>query len=168
MTSLKIILSGFAMLGVIACNQNPNQTKLQYMPDMADNPTVKAQEGYLDPPEHSVAMNAILYPKTVEEAEQLLRNPYPNSDEVLSKGKDLYETFCTACHGSNGAGGGGVTSYFEGIPNIAGDLYRNRQDGFFFYRITFGKGRMPGYGHAISPNERWYIIHHLRTLQKAG
>jgi mono/diheme cytochrome c family protein len=152
---------------VAGCWDN-NTTKLQYMPDMADSPTVKAQEGYLDPPEHSVAMNAILYPKTIEESEQMLRNPYPNSEEILAKGQELFTTFCGSCHGASGAGEGTVSSYFPGIPNIAGEIYRNRQDGFFFSRITTGVGRMPGYGHAISPNERWYIIHHLRTLQKAG
>ena len=46
------------------------------MPDMADTPITKAQESYLNPPEHSVAVNAILYPKTIDVAEKEFRSPF--------------------------------------------------------------------------------------------
>jgi mono/diheme cytochrome c family protein len=166
---MKVILNIALMASVLvsaACDKT--KTKIQYMPDMADGPTVKAQESFLNPPEHSVAMNAILYPEKIEEAEQLLRNPHPNSEEVIAKGKVLYDTFCIPCHGATGKRDGSISDKFPGMPDITEKLFADRQDGFYFYRITFGMGRMPGYGHAISPAERWYIIHYLRTLQKAG
>jgi mono/diheme cytochrome c family protein len=140
-------------------------TKIQYMPDMADGPVVKTLRGYLDPPDHSVAMNAILYPASVEQAESMMRNPFPNSEEVLSNGKLLFETYCVSCHGLQGRGDGVLSSYWPGLPDITQAGLAGRADGFFFHRITFGVGRMPGYGDKTSPNERWFIIHYLRTLQ---
>ena len=164
--SLQLVLLAVTTVSVVGCELGESGEKIQYMPDMADAPFVRTQRGYLDPPENSVPMNAILYPKTVEDAEKYMKNPYPNSAEVLEKGKDLFAINCSSCHGAVGKGDGTISPYFAGLPDITSEVYRERADGFFFYRITFGQGRMPSYGHAISPNERWFIIHHLRTLQK--
>jgi mono/diheme cytochrome c family protein len=156
-----------------ACDKDPNATKLQYMPDMADAPTVKAQEDFLDPPEGSVAMSAILYPANADEAEKQLQNPFagvpePEAITHLAQGKVLFETYCAVCHGIDAKGEGYIVDKFPRPPDLAADPYLTRADGFFFYRITFGSAIMPSYGHAISPHERWQIILHLRTLQKAG
>lgn len=152
---------------VTGCDiMNPKTTKLQWMPDMADAPTVKAQEGYLNPPDHSIAVNAILYPESFEIAEQEFKNPYPKNDQNLAKGKELFETYCSVCHGVDGKGQGTLgTSYPVGVPDIARAEIAQRKDGFFFMKISKGGPIMPSYGHATSPNERWLIIHHLRTLQ---
>jgi mono/diheme cytochrome c family protein len=161
-------LASLLMFAVVftGCEINSNNTKIQYMPDMADAPTVKAQESYIDPPEHSVPINGVLYPETVEESEKVLKNPYPASEQIVADGKHLFETFCTVCHGSDGKGDNALGAAFPRPPDITIPQYRERADGFYFHRITFGSAIMPSYGHAISPNERWKIIHYLRTLQK--
>ena len=155
-------------LALSACHGDPNQTKLQYMPDMADAPTVKPYKDFLDPPEHSVPMFAILYPATAEESEKVLRNPYPASPDVVQHGKQLFDTFCIPCHGADAKGGGSITDIFPRPPDITAEMYAKRADGFFFHRITFGSVStiMPGYGHAISANERWQIVHYVKSLQK--
>lgn len=161
-----------SLLLFVACDpQGRNTTKLQYMPDMADAPTVKAQENYLDPPEHAVAVNAVLYPATMEIAESEFRSPYSansrNIAAALEEGKMLYGTFCTVCHGDDGKGKGTLG---DAYPIVAPDISRAdlaaRKDGFFFMKISQGGAMMPSYGHAISVQERWKIIAHLRTLQK--
>jgi mono/diheme cytochrome c family protein len=141
-------------------------TKLQYMPDMADAPTLKPQENYLPPPPHSVPINAVIYPKTVEEAEKTLKNPLQSSDEVVAQGKHFYETYCIPCHGAAAKGDGSITDLYPRPPDITAELYKTRGDGFFFHRITFGANIMPGYGHATTVNERWAIVHYLRDLQR--
>ncbi len=150
-----------------ACTQDGNQTKLQYMPDMADAPTVKPQLDYLEPPVGAVARDAILYPPTVEEAEKILQNPLgqvsPESPHFLN-GKRLYEIQCTPCHGSSLKGDGSVTDMFPRPPDLTSGAYADRKPGFFFYRITFGSAIMPGYGHALDPKEIWEITSYVTSL----
>lgn len=155
------------------CDVGPNGRKVQYMPDMADSPAPKAQKEYLDPPVGAVAMNAMFYPKTVEEAEKVLTTPdaIKNDPDTAKKGKQLFETFCIPCHGIDAHGVGTLNvSTAPHPPDITSDIYAKKGDGFFFYRITFGSAStlMPGYGHAISVHERWQIIAHVRELQKAN
>ncbi|SMF32947.1 c-type cytochrome [Pseudobacteriovorax antillogorgiicola] len=168
------IFSAFVILGSLVlsgCKEGRNVTKLQYMPDMADNPTVKTQESYLNPPEHSVATSAILYPATMETAEAELEMPpalaHPAKLEMnLAQGKKLYNTYCTVCHGADGRGKGTLgASYPIGVPDISRSDLAARKDGFFFVKISKGGAMMPSYGHATSPHERWQIISYLRTLQ---
>jgi mono/diheme cytochrome c family protein len=156
-----VLLSGLALF--TACDNT--QPKIQYVPDMADAPTMKPQENYLEAPEHAVAMNAILYPKTVEEAETNLKNPLPSDDRTLKLGERMFNTYCTPCHGASGKGDGSITDVYVKPPDITDAAYLKRQDGFFFYRITFGANVMPGYGHATLPHERWAIVKYLRKLQ---
>ena len=161
------LLVGLSFLLVSACDHDPNQTKLQYMPDMADTPTVKAQEDYLDPPDYSVHTQAILYPKDMATAEKDLANQIRSHPKVIEKGKVLYGTFCAVCHGLNGKGEGTLSNaYVAPVPDITRAEMRSRADGFYFLKITKGGPMMPSYGHAIDPEERWQIIHYLRTLQK--
>jgi len=142
-----------------------SQPKVQYVPDMADAPTMKAQENYLDPPEGAVATTAILYPKTVEEAEANLKNPLPNEPQVVALGEKTFNTYCIPCHGAAAKGDGSITDVYPRPPDLTSEAYQKRADGFFFYRITFGANIMPGYGHATMPHERWATVHYLRKLQ---
>jgi mono/diheme cytochrome c family protein len=155
------------------CFLDPQQPKVQYMPDMADAPTVKAQEDYLDPPVGAIALTSPLYPKTIEEAEKVLTMPprIAADPETVAKGEVLFDTFCIPCHGKDAKGAGSIISAgFPQPPDITHATYAAKTDGFFFYRITFGSanGVMPGYGYATAVPERWQIVSYLRTLQKAG
>lgn len=152
------------------CHQDPNQTILQYVPDMADAPTIKPQESFLNPPDGSVAMNTLIYPQTIEEMEKHFVMPprIAKDPQVNAKGKVMFETFCAVCHGQDAKGKGTLTPDFPVPPDLTHQVYQDKKDGFFFYRITFGATLMPSYGYAISPVERWYIISYLRSLQGKG
>lgn len=153
----------FALAG---CDLLSNTTsKVQYMPDMADAPTVKAQENYLEPPEHSVPINGVLYPDTLQEAEKELKNPYPPSEQVIADGKKVYNHTCITCHGADAKGQNSLGERFPKVPDITTADYKAKNDAFYFYRITFGFSNMPGYGHSLSAHERWKAVHYLRTLQ---
>lgn len=168
----KWLLALGGVLLATGCDVGANGRKIQYMPDMADSPAPKAQKEYLEPPEGSVSMSAIVYPKTVEEAEKVLMTPelIARDPNTPAKGKVLFDTFCIMCHGKDAKGHGTLGPNFPQPPDLTNAVYVQKSDGFFFYRITFGSAStlMPGYGHAISAHERWQIIAHLRNLQKAG
>ncbi len=171
----KLAVSSIMLLagGLGACKVSPNanplddHNKVQYMPDMVDGPTVKAQESFIDPPDHSVATNAILYPATVEVAEKEFKNPLPANELNLERGKHFFETYCLVCHGPTGDGQNNLlgTTYPVGVPDIARPDLAVRKDGFFFMKISQGGPMMPAYGYATSPIERWQIIMYLRQLQ---
>ena len=167
---LYVVLCFFFLFGLSSCEDDTNLTKLQMMPDMVDCPTSKTGRSIINPPEFSVAYNAMIYPKTLEEAEKLLMNPFENSsfmDEHVKKGKKLYGKFCSHCHGDGALGDGPVTKKFPRPPSLLSDDYVKRADGFYFYRITFGSELMPSQGHALDPSERWQIVMYLRDLQEA-
>lgn len=156
-------------LVLAGCRFDGTGTKMQWAPDMADSPTSKPQKSFIDPPLHAVPMNAMFYEKTPEAAETVHVMPVEmaaDSDgRFEARGKVLYETFCAVCHGVEGKGTHSLGPNFPTPPDITHPSYRERKDGFFFYRITFGTSVMPGYGYATLPEERWMILKHLRTLQ---
>ena len=158
-------LALFGALTLSGCRFTEGNTKVQYMPDMADAPTVKAQENFLEPPEHSVPINGVLYPEKIEDAEKELKNPYPASEQIIAEGKSLYDNTCITCHGGSGKGENALGPKFPKPPDITTAAYKSKSDAFYFHRITFGFANMPSYGHATSSQERWKIVHYLRTLQ---
>lgn len=152
---------------------DPNQTKLQYVPDMADNPTVKAQESYLLPPENSVATSAVLYPATDALAEKEFNDPVKDDSPGAIKrrkeqGKVLYQTYCSVCHGDKGDGKPYLGKAYMGgvVPSLITKAVAARKDGFYFQKISKGGPIMPGYAHATHYLERWKIIRYVRELQE--
>lgn len=155
-------------------------TKVQYMPDMADSPTTKPQESFINPPDGSVPMFSMIYPKTLQESEQMLKNPLPKEgrspeeqkvvEDHLAKGKELYETFCFPCHGVTAKGDGPVTDKFPPPPDITAEAYRGKPEGSIFHTITFGSASemMPPYGYATDPMERWQITLYVRKVLQGG
>ncbi len=180
---MNVQLSVFILaFGLFACEFSPSvtPTKVQYMPDMADSPTTKPQEDFINPPDGSVAMFSMIYPSSLQESEQMLTNPLPKTgrspeeqkvvDEHLAKGKQLFETFCIPCHGMAAKGDGSITDLFPPPPNITSTLYRDKPEGSIFHTITFGSASkmMPPYGYATDPLERWQITLYLRKTLQGG
>lgn len=170
-TVLAAIVAAAALLG--GCRYDGTGTKMQWAPDMADSPAPKPQRTFLPPPPESVPMHAIFYAKDSAEAGNMMTMPetIANDQTATTRGKVLFETFCSVCHGLDGKGVGTLgAAYAVAPPNITDAAYKARPDGFFFHTITFGSAStiMPGYGYAISEHERWMIVKHLRTLQAAA
>lgn len=173
----RMTVFGLACLGLAGCKFDETDTKWQYMPDMADAPTVKSQESYIDPPEGSVSLLSVLYAETAAESEKIITNPLDQivadpsrasqADRHYARGSENFARFCSPCHGDGGKGDGTVSKYFGAVPDLTTEIYANKRDGHFFHYITFGGAVMPGYGYAISIEERFEIILHLRKLQKA-
>lgn len=162
-----LLLTCLIFLG--ACEDDRTLTKIQYMPDMVDGPVARADRSVLLEPEGSVPYNAIIYPKTIEEAEKFLVSPlgdHAKSEALLKEGAHLFSLFCKHCHGPAAEGNGSIVHKFPRPPNLMDDRYREKADGFFFYRITFGSALMPSLGHATDAQERWKIIAYLRDLQE--
>jgi hypothetical protein len=162
-TALKALLF-LAAIGSTSCDTS--KTKIQYVPDMADAPTLKPQENYLERPEHAVPLYSMVYPKTKEEAATLLQDPLPPGDpKVLQLGEKMWNTYCIPCHGAAGKSDGSIVDVYVRPPDITDPAYHSVKDGSLFHTITFGQNIMPGYGHATQIHERWAIVRYIRKLQ---
>ena len=92
--------------------------------------------------------------------------PLPVTREVLSRGRERFDIFCSPCHGRVGDGSGMVVQ--RGLrrpPSYHIDRLRDAPDGYFFDVITNGFGAMQSYASRISVRDRWAITAYIRVLQ---
>lgn len=92
--------------------------------------------------------------------------PLPLTRELLERGQDRYNIFCTPCHGLQGDGMGMIT--LRGMkhpPSYHQERLRNVPSGYIFDVITNGFGAMNGYSAQLSPHDRWAIVAYVRALQ---
>jgi hypothetical protein len=92
--------------------------------------------------------------------------PFTITQEVLERGQERYEIFCTPCHGSVGDGQGLVVEYgLRQPPSFHSEELRQRPPGYYFDIISRGTRVMPSYAARIRPQDRWAIIAYIRALQ---
>jgi mono/diheme cytochrome c family protein len=92
--------------------------------------------------------------------------PVPLTKELLARGQDRFNIFCSPCHGRTGAGDGVVTT--RGLrppPSYLIDRLKEAPIGHFFDVMTTGLGVMPDYAAQVPPEDRWAIAAYIRALQ---
>jgi len=96
------------------------------------------------------------------------RIPIPITKEVLLRGQERFNVFCSPCHDRIGAGLGMVVRRgMRRPPSYHTDRLRAQPVGYFFDVITNGFGAMPDYAAQIPPRDRWAIVAYLRALQRS-
>ena len=94
--------------------------------------------------------------------------PLPITRELLARGRERYDIFCTPCHDHTGSGRGMAVR--RGFPQAASfhiDRIRNAEPGYFFDVITRGFGAMYDLADRIPPADRWAIVAYVRALQRS-
>jgi cytochrome c553 len=106
---------------------------------------------------------------------EMTSNPFPITKSGLERGKELYNVFCGICHGAKGDGAGYLYSeenpnakYPAKPANFLQDEIAGSSDGRYYYAIMYGKNVMGAYTDKLSYEERWQVIHYIRSLQAAG
>jgi mono/diheme cytochrome c family protein len=94
------------------------------------------------------------------------RMPFPVTAEVLARGQERFNTYCSPCHSRIGNGRGMITQ--RGF-HLAGDFHAERlllaPVGHFFNVMTNGYGAMPNYAAELAPQDRWAVVAYIRALQ---
>jgi len=94
-------------------------------------------------------------------------NPLPVTGELLARGQERFNIYCSPCHGQLGDGNG-ITKKIGDMPAVA-NLHDERivelADGEIFNTITHGKNTMGAYGPLIPTEDRWAIVAYVRALQ---
>lgn len=101
---------------------------------------------------------------------ELVANPFPITKEGLDRAKPLYEIFCGVCHGTKGDGQGVLVTipdakYPAAPKNLLGDDMIGSGNGRLYFAIIYGKNVMGAYDDKLSFEERWQVIHYVRSLQ---
>lgn len=103
---------------------------------------------------------------------EIIGNPFPITDAGLARGKALYDIQCGICHGAKGDGLGYLVSdenknakYPAQPANFLDSAFVNSSNGRYYHAIMYGKNVMGGYSDKLSFEERWQVIHYIRSLQ---
>lgn len=92
--------------------------------------------------------------------------PFPVTKDVLDRGQERFNIYCTPCHDTTGSGNGMVVQRgYPRPPSFHIDRLRTIEAGYFFDVMTNGFGRMPDYKAQVTPRDRWNIVAYVRALQ---
>jgi mono/diheme cytochrome c family protein len=94
------------------------------------------------------------------------KNPLRFSEISVERGKKLYQTQCSMCHGDKGDGKGDMVEDLKINPpdfTKAGTLDK-RTDGELFTIIQLGSPEMPGQGTRMNTTYKWELVNYLRSL----
>ena len=108
---------------------------------------------------------------------EITENPFPITESGLERGEALYNVYCAICHGEKGDGLGylvregdparGITAgvYPAAPANFLQADFYNASNGRFYHAIMYGKNVMGPHADKLSYEERWQVIHWIRSLQ---
>ncbi|MGZ8810326.1 MAG: c-type cytochrome [Thermoanaerobaculia bacterium] len=92
--------------------------------------------------------------------------PFPVTADVMQRGRQRFDIYCSECHGRLGDGNGMIPSRgFRRPPSYHTQALRTAKIGHFFDVMTNGFGAMPSYRTMIPPSDRWAIAAYIRALQ---
>jgi mono/diheme cytochrome c family protein len=109
---------------------------------------------------------------TLEDAKKvgpLIVNPLAPTMEHLERGREIYNVYCIACHGTRGEGDGPITGpdRFPAPPTLQSKDAIGFPDGTIYHIITKGTEKMPSYADKVNPEERWMVVEYVRALQRS-
>ncbi len=88
------------------------------------------------------------------------------SRELLERGRERFDIYCSVCHDTSGSGRGMIVRRGFKQPQ---PLYEQRLKdmplGYFYDVATNGFGIMPAYSKQVPEDDRWAIAAYIRVLQ---
>lgn len=175
-----------AVISITSCQEEGGLAP-EYMPDMYRSPAVEPYVDYGElrgqysdakytdqmtakhPVAGTIPRGFVPYgyedtPEGYELAGQSLTNPIAYTDAVGADGEELYGMFCVHCHGKTGQGDGTLVERekFPPIPTKFGPALE-LTEGKMFHTITYGKGLMGPHASQLNKEERWKLVHFIRT-----
>ncbi|MEE8403809.1 MAG: cytochrome c [candidate division Zixibacteria bacterium] len=151
-------------------------------PNMDDQPRFNAQKasGFFedgramrDPiegtlPRGFLREDVIYYTGKDASGKLVKKSPVAPTMEILKRGQERFNIYCSPCHSRLGDGKGMVVQ--RGMfppPTYHQARIRDIEDGHIFDVITNGIRNMPSYRSQIPVSDRWAIVNYLRVLQRS-
>ncbi|HKV09452.1 MAG TPA: cytochrome c [Thermoanaerobaculia bacterium] len=166
-TRLLLVLSA-CLLASAGCRQNMhNQNKVN---TLGASPFFEDGQGARPIPANTVARGDLregsAYTGLDASQRPVSQVPFPVTREVLLRGQERYNVFCSPCHDRTGSGNGMIVRRGYKQPTSFHDpRLRGSQVGYFFNVMTEGFGVMPSYAPQVPVADRWAIAAYIRALQ---
>lgn len=100
----------------------------------------------------------------VPENETQKISPFVFDEEMIKSGEVIYENSCIACHGTPTENNPVVFVPSPGDP--ASEKFQNQTDGSMYYKISEGRGGMPGFEATLAEEEIWGLVAYFRSFNK--
>jgi mono/diheme cytochrome c family protein len=95
-------------------------------------------------------------------------NPLKVTDQLMARGQQRFQIYCSPCHGLAGDGNGVVKNLgFATVKSLHEPRIVQFGDGEIFYVITHGRNTMGPYASQVTVEDRWAIVAYVRALQLA-
>ena len=92
--------------------------------------------------------------------------PMPVTADVMARGQERFNVFCSPCHSRKGDGTGMIVQRgFRQPPSYHEERLVNAPVGYFFDVMTNGFGAMQDYSAQVPVADRWAIAAYIRALQ---
>ena len=92
--------------------------------------------------------------------------PFPVTMDVLKRGQERFNVYCTPCHSRVGNGLGMIVDRgYKPAANFHDQVRLAQPVSHYFYVMTHGYGAMPDYSAQLTPEERWAVAAYIRALQ---
>ena len=92
--------------------------------------------------------------------------PFPATLEVLKRGQERFNIYCTPCHSRVGNGLGEIVERgYKPAANLHDQVRMSQPLSHYFYVMTHGYGAMPDYSAQLTPEDRWAVAAYIRALQ---
>ncbi|MGA8043178.1 MAG: cytochrome c [Terracidiphilus sp.] len=92
--------------------------------------------------------------------------PFPVTLDVLKRGQERFNVYCTPCHSRVGNGLGEIVERgYKPAANFHDQVRRAQPISHYFYVMTHGYGAMPDYSAQLTPVDRWCVAAYIRALQ---
>ncbi len=103
----------------------------------------------------------------LDRSEQAEKPPAVDA-QLLARGQQRYDIYCSPCHGMSGKGDGMVVRRgFPAPPSYHSARLRAASAQHFYDVITHGYGVMYSYASRVEPHDRWAIAAYIRALQES-
>jgi hypothetical protein len=114
--------------------------------------------------------DSYFYTGTVEGAngyrEERNEMPFPVTMDVLKRGQERFNIYCTPCHSRVGNGLGEIVMRgYKPAANLHDQVRLAQPVSHYYYVMTHGYGAMPDYSAQLTPAERWAVAAYIRALQ---
>jgi len=92
--------------------------------------------------------------------------PFPATMEVLKRGQERFNIYCSPCHSRVGNGLGEIVQRgYKPAANLHDQVRLSQPLSHYFYVMTNGYGAMPDYSAQLTPADRWAVAAYIRALQ---